>query len=161
MAEELTFGSEGVRTDAEDDLQAATALAWRMVTHWGMGKQVGTVFADDCEANRIGLHSHAHALPVPPRRLAPAAASSLLLNNMKRTAHQQVYAMTTSAARYVSSDAMATLIDSEVQSMLHDGWATAYTLLSEHYDQLTKLARALMEHEQLNRAQFEAVLQQI
>jgi ATP-dependent metalloprotease FtsH len=161
VAEELTFGSEGVRTDAEDDLQAATALAWRMVTHWGMGKQVGTVFADDCEANRIGLHSHAHALPVPPRRLAPAAASSLPLNNMKRTAHQQVYAMTTSAARYVSSDAMATLIDSEVQNMLHDGWATAYTLLSEHYDQLTKLARALMEHEQLNRAQFEAVLQQI
>lgn len=35
VAEELTFGSEGVTTDAEDDLQAATALAWRMVTHWG------------------------------------------------------------------------------------------------------------------------------
>jgi hypothetical protein len=132
-----------------------------MVTHWGMGKQVGTVFADDCEANRIGLHSHAHVVPVPPRWLEPAAASSLLLNNMKRTAPQQVYAMTTSVARYISSDAMATLIDCEVQSMLHDGRATAYTLLSEHYDQLTKLARALMEHEQLNRAQFEAVLQQI
>ena len=54
---------------------------------------------------------------------------------------------------------MATLIDSEIQSMLHEGRATAYTVLSEHYDQLTKLARALMEREQLNRAQFEAVLQ--
>jgi len=39
--------------------------------------------------------------------------------------------------------------------------ATAYTVLSEHYDQLTKLAQLLIEHEQLNRAQFEAVLQQI
>ncbi len=66
----------------------------------------------------------------------------------------------TSAARYISSDAMATLIDCEVQSMLHEGRATAYTVLSEHYDQLTKLAHTLMEHEQLDRAQFEAVLQE-
>ena len=161
VAEELTFGSQGVTTDAEDDLQAATALAWRMVTHWGMGKQVGTVFADDCEVERISLHSHAHAVPVPPRRLASAAESSLQLNSMKRAAHQQIYAMMTPAARYISSDAMATLIDSEIQSMLHEGRATAYAVLSEHYDQLTKLAQLLIEHEQLNRAQFEAVLQQI
>lgn len=161
VAEELTFGSEGVTTDAEDDLQAATALAWRMVTHWGMGKQVGTVFADDCETEHPGLHSHAHAVPVTPRRLAPAAESSLLLNSMKRTAHQQIYTMMTPAARYISSDAMATLIDSEIQSMLHEGRAIAYTVLSEHYDQLTKLAQLLIEHEQLNRTQFEAVLQQI
>jgi ATP-dependent Zn protease len=67
--------------------------------------------------------------------------------------------MMTSAARYVSSDAMATLIDSEVQSMLHEGRATASTVLSEHYDQLTKLAQLLIEHEQLNRIQFEAFLQ--
>jgi ATP-dependent Zn protease len=32
-------------------------------------------------------------------------------------------------------------------------------LLSEHHDQLTKLANALMEHEQLDRPQFEALLQ--
>ena len=68
--------------------------------------------------------------------------------------------MMTSAARYISSDTMATLIDSEVQSILHEGRATASRVLSEHYDQLTKLARALMEREQLNRAQFEAVLQE-
>jgi ATP-dependent metalloprotease FtsH len=55
VAEELTFGSQGVTTDAEDDLQTATALAWRMVTYWGMGKQVGTVFADDCEAGRVSI----------------------------------------------------------------------------------------------------------
>ena len=145
----------------EDDLQAATALTWHMVTHWGMGKQVGPVFADDCEAERLALHSHAHTVPVPPRRLASAAESTLLLNSMKRTAHQQLYAMMTSAARYIRSDAMATLIDSEIQSMLHEGRATAHTVLSEHNDQLTKLAQLLIEHEQLNRTQFEAALQQI
>lgn len=69
--------------------------------------------------------------------------------------------MMTSATRYISSDAMATLIDSEVQSILHEGRATAYAVLSEHYDQLTKLAQLLIEHEQLNRTQFEAALQQI
>src|SRR5205823_6696891 len=43
IAEELTFGPEGVTTGAENDLQSVTALAWRMVTHWGMGKQVGVI----------------------------------------------------------------------------------------------------------------------
>ncbi len=69
--------------------------------------------------------------------------------------------MMTPAARYISSEAMATLIDSEIQNMLHEGRATAYTVQSEHHDQLTKLAQLLIEHEQLNRTQFEAVLQQI
>ncbi len=47
---------------------------------------------------------------------------------------------------------------SEIQSIMHEGQATAYTVLSEHYDQLTRLAYTLMEHEQLDRTQFEAVL---
>ncbi|HEU0003006.1 MAG TPA: ATP-dependent zinc metalloprotease FtsH [Ktedonobacteraceae bacterium] len=46
IAEELTFGPERITTGAEDDLQTITALAWRMVTHWGMSRQVGVVFAD-------------------------------------------------------------------------------------------------------------------
>jgi ATP-dependent metalloprotease FtsH len=162
IAEELTFGLEGVTTDAEDDLQMVTALAWRMVTHWGMGKQVGAVFADECEAERVSITSSVvHAEPAQPRRLASAAESDLLLNSRKSTAYQHIYAMIPSAARYISSDAMATLIDSEVQSILHEGRATASTVLSEHYDQLIKLAQVLIAHEQLNRTQFEAVLQQI
>jgi ATP-dependent Zn protease len=35
----------------------------------------------------------------------------------------------------------------------------ARSILSEHADQLTTLANALMEREQLSRAEFEALLQ--
>ena len=131
VAEELAFGPEGVTTGAEDDLQAATALAWRMVTHWGMGRQLGVVFADCCGASNATF-------------------------NYKSYAHPAI----TPAARYVSSPTMATLIDSEVQRILNDGRATACALLTEHYAQLTKLAQTLMEHEQLDRAQFETLLQE-
>jgi ATP-dependent metalloprotease FtsH len=162
VAEELTFGTDGVATGAENDLRAVTALAWHMVTHWGMGKQVGVVFADNCEAEIVGINrSTAYAVPVQPCRLTSAAENSLPLNGEKGVASQHASTEMTSAARYISSDTMAALIDCEVQSILHDGRATAYTLLSEHYNQLTKLARALMEHEQLNRAQFEATLRLI
>lgn len=56
IAEELTFGPESVTTGAEDDLQSVTALAWRMVTHWGMSRQMGVVFAD----YRQAVHPVAH-----------------------------------------------------------------------------------------------------
>jgi ATP-dependent Zn protease len=36
----------------------------------------------------------------------------------------------------------------------------ARAVLSEHYDQLMMLADALMEHEQLNRSEFETLLQE-
>ena len=46
----------------------------------------------------------------------------------------------------------------EVQRILNEGRARARTLLSEHYAQLTALADALMDREQLCRAEFEALL---
>jgi ATP-dependent Zn protease len=55
---------------------------------------------------------------------------------------------------------MNALIDAEVQRILNEGRQMARTLLTEHHDQLIRLANALMEHEQLNRAQFEALMQQ-
>jgi hypothetical protein len=36
----------------------------------------------------------------------------------------------------------------------------AHRILSEHYDQLTGLARALIEHEQLDRSEFEKLLRE-
>ena len=54
---------------------------------------------------------------------------------------------------------MANTIDGEVQRILNEGYALARAILQEHYDQLTKLAGALLEHEQLDRKQFEALMQ--
>ena len=53
---------------------------------------------------------------------------------------------------------MATVIDLEVQRLLGEGYQAARALLSEHRDQLTRLARALMEREQLDRAAFEQLM---
>ncbi len=125
IAEEITFGPEGVTTGAEDDLQNVTALAWRMVTHWGMGKQVGVVFADYCEPNGASL---------PYSKFAQ---------------------------RFIGSPTMTTMIDAEVQFILNEGRTTAYKVLTEHHKQLTKLAQALLEDEQLNRNEFEALLHDI
>jgi len=50
---------------------------------------------------------------------------------------------------------MATMIDLEVQRLLSDGYQMAKAVLSEHYDQLERLAHALLEREQLDRAAFE------
>jgi cell division protease FtsH len=54
---------------------------------------------------------------------------------------------------------MATLIDSEVQRILNEGYEMARALLREHHGQLVRLANALMEREHLDRKQFEALLQ--
>ncbi len=65
-----------------------------------------------------------------------------------------------SARNNASSVSMASLIDLEVQCILKQGYEMARTILQEHYDQLTKLAEALMEREQLDRKQFENLLQE-
>jgi len=159
VAEELTFGPEGVTTGAENDLQLVTALAWRMVTHWGMGKRLGAIFADYYEPRNPGLNNHTDVVSVQPQQSIFDTDHSLLLNRDKRSLPQHALAMTMPSARYISSTTMATLIDHEVHDILNDGRATAYRLLSEHYNQLIRLAQALMEHEQLNRTQFEALLE--
>ncbi|NPA33245.1 MAG: ATP-dependent metallopeptidase FtsH/Yme1/Tma family protein [Aquificae bacterium] len=42
-AEEVFFGKEGITTGAENDLQRATDLAYRMVSMWGMSERVGPI----------------------------------------------------------------------------------------------------------------------
>ncbi|WP_029551302.1 ATP-dependent zinc metalloprotease FtsH [Thermocrinis jamiesonii] len=42
-AEEVFYGKEGITTGAENDLQRATELAYRMVSMWGMSENVGPV----------------------------------------------------------------------------------------------------------------------
>ncbi len=162
VAEELTFGPERVTTGAENDLQVVTDLARRMVTRWGMSKQVGVVFAD-YEPGAMNLNMQRidpAALARQAHSLAADADGHLLLNGHDVPARENTFAMSSPAARNTStSTTMATLIDSEVQCILNEGYEMARALLREHYDQLTQLAKVLMEREQLDRKQFEALLQ--
>ncbi|MFL5656703.1 MAG: ATP-dependent zinc metalloprotease FtsH [Ktedonobacteraceae bacterium] len=161
VAEELTFGPERVTTGAENDLQVVTDLARRMVTRWGMSKQVGVVFAD-YEPGAMNLNMQRIDPTAQPRQaqsLAADADGHLLLNGHDVPARENTFAMSSPAARNTSTT-MATLVDSEVQRILNEGYEMALALLREHYDQLTQLAKVLMEREQLDRKQFEALLQE-
>ena len=163
-AEELTFGPERVTTGAENDLQVVTDLARRMVTRWGMSEQVGVVFADyQAESAGAGLNmrrieqdevlANAHSLIAD-------SSGRLRINGADLPVRQHSFAMLAPGANRASSATMATIIDNEVQRILTEGYQMARTLLSEHNDQLTLLADALLTHEQLDRKQFEALLQE-
>ncbi|HEY6284707.1 MAG TPA: ATP-dependent zinc metalloprotease FtsH, partial [Ktedonobacteraceae bacterium] len=163
VAEELTFGPDRVTTGAENDLQVVTNLARRMVTRWGMSEEVGVVFADyRADAGGAGLNMRRIELdemPAGPRSLMMDDDGNLLLNGGDLPEREQyMFAMAAPDANRSTSTSMASLIDSEVLRILHEGYEMARDLLREHYDQLTKLAHALMTQEQLDRKQFEALL---
>ncbi len=161
VAEELAFGQERVTTGAENDLQAVTDLARRMVTRWGMSQQVGVVFAD-YRPDEMSLNMHRSetgTLQTQARSMVANAAGRLLLNGNGMTAYRYTSAMSMATAGN-SSTTMGTLIDHEIQHILNEGYAMAHALLSENYDQLVLLADALMEYEQLDRSQFEALLEE-
>jgi ATP-dependent metalloprotease FtsH len=159
-AEELAFGLERVTTGAENDFRTVTEMARRMVTRWGMSEQVGIVFADSEPAEmslnmrlieRDALQPKAHALVAD-------ANGRLLLHSYKEPDHQNTPARTGYNAGNQRTT-MATVIDHEVQRIINEEYCLAHALLSEHYDQLTRIAEALLEYEQLDRRQFEALLQ--
>ncbi len=163
VAEELTFGPDRVTTGAENDLQVVTNLARRMVTRWGMSEEVGVMFADyRADAGGAGLNMsrvELDEMPAGPRSLVMDVDGNLLLNGGDLPArHLSMFAMAAPDANRTTSTSMASLIDSEVQRILHEGYEMARDLLREHSDQLTKLAQALMTQEQLDRKQFEALL---
>jgi cell division protease FtsH len=160
VAEELTFGPERITTGAENDLQVVTDLARRMVTRWGMSEQVGVVFADyqpsegDYALNMRQIDSD--ALPGQARSLVAHTDGSLQLNGMLPP--RRYLPMSTYAARSSGGAAMNALVDAEVQRILHEGKAMARQILCDHADQLTLLSDALLEHEHLDRQQFESLL---
>ena len=159
VAEELTFGLDQITTGAENDLQVVTDLARRMVTRWGMSERLGLVFADGADGGNFSLNMRR----IDPTML-PAQSHSLAMDADGRffyadslSTHQQLFSAT-AAPRGEQSPALQATVDAEVQRILAEGREMARTLLSEHAAQLTLLADSLMEHEQLNRAQFEALL---
>ncbi|MDQ2713639.1 MAG: ATP-dependent zinc metalloprotease FtsH [Chloroflexota bacterium] len=165
VAEELTFGPDYVTTGAENDLQVVTDLAHRMVTRWGMSEQIGVVYTDyraDMGGASLNMRQSDTELAPQTRTLIADSAGRLRLNGGAGHSARAQYALAMSGppTNGTSSASMAALIDSEVQRILNEGRAIAHATLSEHYDQLTKLAEALIEYEHLNRAQFEALLQE-
>ncbi len=159
-AEELTFGPDRVTTGAENDFQVVTGLARKMVTCWGMSEQVGVMFVEGwAPATGPDLHYHnGDALPARSRTLAFDVDGRLVLNGGDLPARQLRFGTPEAAASEASSASMATLIDQEVQRLLSEGYQIAKTVLSEHDDQLDRLALALMEREQLDRAAFEQLV---
>ena len=160
-AEELTFGPDQITTGAENDLQVVTDLARRMVTRWGMSEQVGVVFTD-YEPGAMSLNMQRvdpQDVSMQSHSLVADEDGKLMLNGSVLPPTRFAFAMSSPAARN-SSTSMAAVIDSEVQRILKKGYAMARTILSDHNNQLVRLADALMEHEQLDRKQFEALLQE-
>jgi ATP-dependent metalloprotease FtsH len=162
-SEELTFGPNQVTTGAENDFQVVTNLARRMVTHWGMSERVGVIFADyqpdpmSMNMRKTDLESQR----ARPRSLVADADGNLHLNGGDAPDCQSVLEMSAPVARdATSSVSMASAIDQEVQRIIQEGYEMARAILREHNDQLVKLADALMEHEQLNRQQFEALMRE-
>src|SRR6266516_3425633 len=159
-AEELTFGPDRVTTGAENDFQVVTGLARKMVTRWGMSEQVGVMFVEGrAPASGLDLHyHHGDALSARSRTLAIDVDGRLVLNGGDLPAHQHRFGTPEAAASEASSASLATLIDLEVQRLLSEGYQMAKTVLTEHDDQLDRLALALMEREQLDRAAFEQLV---
>ena len=161
VAEELTFGADHITTGAENDLQVVTDLARRMVTRWGMSEQVGVVFADNRAEGEYSLNMRRidpADLSSQSRTLAFDANGQLVLNG-ELPAHQYRFAMATPVPQNTNGVTLNALIDAEVQRILNEGRDMARQLLREHSAQLALLANELMEREQLDRQQFESLLQ--
>jgi ATP-dependent Zn protease len=92
--------------------------------------------------------------------VADADGNLLLNGNEPQAAQHHAFAMAAPGTGNASSASMAALIDLEVQGILNEGREMARAILRQHADQLTRLANELMEKEQLNRKQFEALLAQ-
>src|SRR6185312_11382906 len=98
-------------------------------------------------------------LPAKPRSLVVDADGRMLLNGREQSANpQHAFAMAAPGTGNASSASMASLIDFEVQRILHEGREMARSILREHNDQLRRLADELLEKEQLNRKEFEGLL---
>ena len=163
VAEELTFGPDHITTGAENDLQVVTDLARRMVTRWGMSEQVGVVFADYRSEEEYALNMRRidpDAIPSLYARALVADADGNIRLNETSPVQRQSFAMSMPSSRNSGGVMLNALIDTEVQRILNTGRDTARALLTEHADQLILLANALIEHEQLDRAQFEALLKE-
>ena len=163
VAEELTLGRERVTTGAENDFQVVTDLAKRMVTRWGMSEEVGMVCTayDETGAGLNMRRTDPTAFASHARTLAMDASGQLTLNGEPGLAVPRVSALAqpTQTVSTAASSGMTAVVDREIKKIVDEGHTMALHILQAHFDQLQRLADALMEREQLDRAAFEALLQ--
>lgn len=162
VAEELTLGRDHVTTGAENDFQVVTGLAKRMVTRWGMSDEVGVVFAAYDETG-AGLNMRSvdpSAFAAHTQTLAMDASGCLVPNGTPNLSRQHAFAMAAPAASAGSSPTMSSVVDREIKKLVEEGHSMAQQILQEHFDQLQRLADALMEREQLDRSEFDALMQE-
>lgn len=160
VAEELVVGREHVTIGAESDLRSATALARRMVTRWGMGEELGAT-CGEAEESGAGLC----ARRVDPTRSAIRAQTLAIdargcLAPGSRQVEPAAFRPLATALRPGRSLSMSLLVEREVRKILDEGYGMARQILQEHAAQLQALTDTLIEREQLNRAEFEAVMGQ-
>lgn len=164
VAEELVFGAKNVTTGAENDLQVVTDLARRMVTRWGMSERLGVVFADfKAGENDFSLNMRRFepdAMPVTRATLAFDVDGRPVYNEQRAVACYDAFAMAAAAASPLNGSSLNALIDAEVRAILEEGRVKARAILTEHRHQLDRLAEVLLDCEQIDRAQFEALLRE-
>lgn len=143
IAEELTLGHQHITTGAEDDIQAATKLAHDMVTRWGMSERVGLIHTGRSEASHESIARYADHYDQ---------------NGTLRTIDEKRTTQPARLARRKRGSSISALIDSEVQQIIREGHTLAHTILTEHKDQLHRLSQMLLEREQLDQTEFEAII---
>ena len=72
--------------------------------------------------------------------------------------HNEVFLGRDLAAHQDASEALESLIDSEIKKLLDDAYAKATQILTEHKVQLEKVASYLIEREKLSEAEFKKIL---
>lgn len=72
--------------------------------------------------------------------------------------HNEVFLGRDLAAHQDASEALESLIDSEIKKLLDDAYAKATQILTEHKAQLEKVASYLIEREKLSEAEFKKIL---
>jgi hypothetical protein len=100
------------------------------------------------------------ALALRSQTLAYDTDGRLVPNGGPDLARHYAFAMAAPTPSSTQSTGMAALVDCEVKKILEEGHTMAQSILEEHLTQLQRLADALLEREQLNRAEFEALMQE-
>ena len=106
-----------------------------------------------------GASSDIQSATYTARRMVTEVGMSDKLGRVRYSANEQEIFLGHSVAQTKNvSEATAEIIDQEIRRLIEEGEAKARQILSEHIDDLHKLAKALLEHETLSGDEVKALL---